>query len=107
MEAGGTAEELIKLSDTSSPYANLESFDIDRKIGKGQFSVVYRAKALHNQTIVALKKVQIFEMMDSKVFHIINIFIVSIIYLGRISIIMLLKSGTTRLYEGDPVVAAA
>ena len=69
--------------------------------------MVYRAKASHDGRTVALKKVQIFEMMDSKVFHIINIFIVSIIYLGRISIIMLLKSGTTRLYEGDPVVAAA
>jgi NIMA (never in mitosis gene a)-related kinase 7 len=41
-------------------------FQIDRKIGKGQFSVVYRAKALHNGMVVALKKVQIFEMMDSK-----------------------------------------
>lgn len=65
MEGGGT-DELLKLSDTSSPYANLESFSVDRKIGKGQFSVVYRAKANHNQDIVALKKVQIFEMMDSK-----------------------------------------
>lgn len=65
MEGGGT-DELLKLSDTSSPYANLESFSVDRKIGKGQFSVVYRAKAHHNQGIVALKKVQIFEMMDSK-----------------------------------------
>ena len=41
-------------------------FEIDRKIGKGQFSVVYRAKAVHNGMVVALKKVQIFEMMDSK-----------------------------------------
>jgi len=54
MEGGGT-DELLKLSDTSSPYANLESFSVDRKIGKGQFSVVYRAKAHHNQGIVALK----------------------------------------------------
>jgi serine/threonine protein kinase len=45
---------------------NSAGFQIDRKIGKGQFSVVYRAKALHNGTVVALKKVQIFEMMDSK-----------------------------------------
>ena len=69
--------------------------------------MVYRAKASHDGRTVALKKVQIFEMMDSKVFHIINIFIVCLIYLDSISFKLLFKSGTTRLYEGDPVVAAA
>ena len=69
--------------------------------------MVYRAKASHDGRTVALKKVQIFEMMDSKVFHIINIFIVCLIYLDSISFKLLLQSGTTRLYEGDPVVAAA
>ena len=69
--------------------------------------MVYRAKASHDGRTVALKKVQIFEMMDSKVFHIINIFIVCLIYLDSISFKLLLNSGTTRLYEGDPVVAAA
>ena len=39
---------------------------IDKKIGKGQFSVVYRARAITDDRTVALKKVQIFEMMDSK-----------------------------------------
>lgn len=58
--------ELIQLSSSSSPYGSLDGFTIDRKIGKGQFSVVYRAKAVHNHETVALKKVQIFEMMDSK-----------------------------------------
>ena len=38
--------------------------------------MVYRAKASHDGRTVALKKVQIFEMMDSKVFHIINITII-------------------------------
>ena len=61
-----SAAELIQLSSSSSPYGNLDGFTIERKIGKGQFSVVYRARALHNQATVALKKVQIFEMMDSK-----------------------------------------
>lgn len=58
--------ELLQLSNTVSPFGSLAGFQIDRKIGKGQFSVVYRAKALHNGMVVALKKVQIFEMMDSK-----------------------------------------
>ena len=47
-------------------YGSLASFSIDKKIGKGQFSVVYRARAAHDDRTVALKKVQIFEMMDSK-----------------------------------------
>ena len=42
-------------------------------------SVVYRAKASHDGRTVALKKVQIFEMMDSKVFHLINIFIFNLV----------------------------
>ena len=38
------------------------------QIGKGQFSVVYRATCRNdnNGSVVALKKVQIFEMMDAK-----------------------------------------
>ena len=36
------------------------------QIGKGQFSVVYRATCRANGAVVALKKVQIFEMMDAK-----------------------------------------
>ena len=44
----------------------MENFEIDRKIGKGQFSVVYKALCKANDTTVALKKVQIFEMMDAK-----------------------------------------
>jgi len=63
--AGGE-EELIQLTSSNSAYGDSDSFAIDRKIGKGQFSVVYRARALESQAIVALKKVQIFEMMDSK-----------------------------------------
>ncbi|MCL4143530.1 UNVERIFIED_CONTAM: hypothetical protein GTU68_041864 [Idotea baltica] len=39
---------------------------MEKKIGKGQFSVVHRAKCKTDGAIVALKKVHIFEMMDSK-----------------------------------------
>ena len=62
----GAAAELLQLTSTNSPYGALSSFTIDKKIGKGQFSVVYRARAMHDDRTVALKKVQIFEMMDSK-----------------------------------------
>lgn len=60
------ASELIKLSSSDSIYGTLSNFDIEKKIGKGQFSVVYRARCKVDHAVVALKKVQIFEMMDSK-----------------------------------------
>ena len=62
-------EKKIQISSTSaanSIYGSLANFDIDRKIGKGQFSVVYRATSKIDGRPVALKKVQIFEMMDAK-----------------------------------------
>jgi len=61
-----SAAELLDLTSSDSPYGALTGFTIDKKIGKGQFSVVYRARAIHDEKTVALKKVQIFEMMDSK-----------------------------------------
>ncbi|CAG2171904.1 unnamed protein product, partial [Oppiella nova] len=44
----------------------LENFDIEKRIGKGQFSVVYKARYRPTGAIVALKKMQIFEMLDAK-----------------------------------------
>ncbi|KAK3753665.1 hypothetical protein QZH41_010141, partial [Actinostola sp. cb2023] len=49
-----------------SCFSSLSNFQIEKKIGRGQFSVVYRARCLVDNSIVALKKVQIFEMMDAK-----------------------------------------
>ena len=40
-------------------YGHLSHFIIEKKIGKGQFSVVYRAKNIITNTITALKKVQV------------------------------------------------
>jgi NIMA (never in mitosis gene a)-related kinase len=50
----------------ASLYQSLTVFDVEKKIGKGQFSVVYRARCRKDGAVVALKKVQIFEMMDAK-----------------------------------------
>jgi len=50
----------------TSPYQSLNIFDVEKKIGKGQFSVVYRAHCQTDGAVVALKKVQIFEMVDAK-----------------------------------------
>ena len=43
-------------------YGTLSNFEIEKKIGRGQFSVVYRAKCVANDQIVALKKVQVNEL---------------------------------------------
>lgn len=48
-------------------YSTLQSFVVEeKKLGQGQFSVVYRATCKADNRPVALKKVQIFEMMDAK-----------------------------------------
>ncbi|WAR31129.1 NEK7-like protein [Mya arenaria] len=53
-------------SEGSSIYGTLSAFNIDKKIGKGQFSEVYRVICKATGDVLALKKVQIFEMMDAK-----------------------------------------
>ncbi|XP_063066002.1 serine/threonine-protein kinase Nek6-like [Engraulis encrasicolus] len=45
---------------------SLANFRIEKKIGRGQFSEVYKATYMLEGYQVALKKVQIFEMMDAK-----------------------------------------
>ncbi|KAK6316378.1 serine/threonine-protein kinase Nek6 [Coregonus clupeaformis] len=53
--------------DQSHQYCcTLANFRIEKKIGRGQFSEVYKATYLLEGQHVALKKVQIFEMMDAK-----------------------------------------
>lgn len=47
-------------------YASLSNFKDVMLIGKGQFSTVYRARCIEDNSIVALKKIQIFEMVDAK-----------------------------------------
>uniref|UniRef100_A0A671LPH5 NEK6-subfamily protein kinase n=1 Tax=Sinocyclocheilus anshuiensis TaxID=1608454 RepID=A0A671LPH5_9TELE len=47
-------------------YSLMSNFLIEKKIGRGQFSEVYKATCLLNNQQVALKKVQFFEMMDTK-----------------------------------------
>ena len=40
-------------------YTSQKNFEIEKKIGKGQFSVVYKARCLLDNSIVALKKIQV------------------------------------------------
>ncbi|KAI1723378.1 protein kinase domain-containing protein [Ditylenchus destructor] len=52
--------------DPSLVYANLENFELGKKIGKGQFSEVYRAFCPLTDEMVALKKIQLNVMKDKK-----------------------------------------
>lgn len=45
--------------DTDDGYETLLNFDIDKMIGKGQFSAVYRARHVVENVNVALKKVKV------------------------------------------------
>ncbi|GAB6021927.1 Serine/threonine-protein kinase Nek6 [Chamberlinius hualienensis] len=58
---------LDSLSSGDGTYNSLSKFDIQKtRIGKGQFSVVYKARCTTNNRMVALKKIQIYEMADAK-----------------------------------------
>ena len=46
-------------STVDNPYCKLSNFEIVKRIGKGQFSVVYKAVCKVNNQHVALKKVQV------------------------------------------------
>lgn len=52
-EAGG------EQADSNSMYGTLAAFTIDKKIGKGQFSEVYRVICKATGNVLALKKVQV------------------------------------------------
>jgi len=46
--------------------SRLASYEIQRRIGSGKFSVVYKARRLENNSVCALKKVQVFDIKDAK-----------------------------------------
>lgn len=48
--------------DPDNIYATLKNYDMDKNIGQGQFSSVYRAKNKIDGRIVALKKVKVFTL---------------------------------------------
>lgn len=53
----------------------LANFDVEKKIGKGQFSEVYRARSRPNGSVVALKKVQVLQNNLSCMLLIIHLFL--------------------------------
>ena len=60
----------MDVSSARSIYGTISNFKVDERcIGQGQFSKVYKALCLVNHQWVAIKKVQIFSMMDDKLRH--------------------------------------
>ncbi|KUF80420.1 Serine/threonine-protein kinase Nek6 [Phytophthora nicotianae] len=49
-----------------SDGGQLDDYEVLKPIGKGKFSVVYKAKRRHDNQAVALKKIAIFDMMNLK-----------------------------------------
>lgn len=49
-----------------APLSSLEQLDVEKRVGRGQFSEVFRARVLNSGDFIALKKVRIFELADSK-----------------------------------------
>ena len=65
--ASGGAEELsLEQSLLEQGNGRLDDYVIEKAIGRGHFSVVHRAVRKSDNRKVALKKVQIFDMMDAK-----------------------------------------
>ena len=58
MDIDASHEQHTAVKD-ENVYSKLDNFTIDKKIGCGQFSVVYRARCQVDETVVALKKVQV------------------------------------------------
>ena len=52
-------EEMGGDGDSTSMYGTLAAFEMDKKIGKGQFSEVYRVVCKATGKVLALKKVQV------------------------------------------------
>lgn len=57
---GAVAQSMTSPSHRQTEcYNQLKSFEIEKKIGKGQFSEVYRARCTVDHQVLALKKVQV------------------------------------------------
>ncbi|KAL1123726.1 hypothetical protein AAG570_001499 [Ranatra chinensis] len=67
MVFGGSKDsETWSLASVHAERSSPENYVTERVVGKGQFSVVWRAKSLCDSKTVAVKKIHIFDMMDAK-----------------------------------------
>ena len=54
-----TTQSSLEKERDSKKESKLAAYQVDKKIGKGQFSCVYRATRVADGSIVALKKVPV------------------------------------------------
>lgn len=59
MQYVGAAGVATQLMVTREHYNTLKHFQLEKKIGQGQFSVVFKAHSLVDGECVALKKIQV------------------------------------------------
>ena len=68
--SGGGGDDLANrgaiINNNQQIYGCLSNFEIERQIGQGQFSQVFRAKCLIDGATVALKKMKLYELIDQK-----------------------------------------
>lgn len=74
MSSASDAMEVAQANDNNqtndgNEHNELQNFEIQKKIGRGQFSVVYKARSLISNCIVALKKVQVRDILNILTFH--------------------------------------
>lgn len=66
MASAMECEDMANCSrEQDARYATLSNFEVEKKIGKGQFSEVYRARCGGDRSAVALKKVQVCQVSFS------------------------------------------
>jgi serine/threonine protein kinase len=59
------SNDINKMQNNSTPvsrqhlYGSLENFHIEKQIGQGQFSQVFKAKCLIDHRVVALKRMKV------------------------------------------------
>ncbi|RZF38002.1 hypothetical protein LSTR_LSTR006401 [Laodelphax striatellus] len=60
-------KELLALTSANqnARYSSLDNFIIEERIGRGSFSVIYKARCRQDNSVVAMKEVQILDMVDS------------------------------------------
>ena len=49
----------VGMADTADIFGTLKNFEIEKRIGKGQFSEVWKARCIVDNSVIALKKVQV------------------------------------------------
>lgn len=65
MSMENNVEILSEPSSSIEKHCNMEEFVVEKRIGRGQFSEVYRAIRIEDGQPVAIKKIHFYDMVDS------------------------------------------